>query len=189
MLKPAAFLSLVLVALCLAGGCKRPAAASPSEASRPITVGEPAPATLLSSHQGQPLSLAAYHGQKVLLWFYPAASTPGCTTEGLGLQARLLDFKKRGVQVVGVSVDPPAKNAEFAALQGFAFPLLSDPARTLAMRFGAADSPDAPYARRVSALIDERGVVRKLYPKVTPATHAAEVLADVDALGPSAPRP
>jgi peroxiredoxin Q/BCP len=78
-----------------------------------------------------------------------------------------------------VSFDAPAANAAFARKHRFPFPLLSDLDRAWALRFGAAGAPGARYARRVSALIDERGQVIRLYPKVDPRTHAAQVLADL----------
>jgi peroxiredoxin Q/BCP len=73
-------------------------------------------------------------------------------------------------------------NAAFAKKNNFPFPLLSDTERVLARAFGAADNPQARYAKRVSAIIDEQGKILKLYPKVDPRTHAEELLRDLSAL-------
>jgi peroxiredoxin Q/BCP len=84
------------------------------------------------------------------------------------------------VQIVGVSFDPPEANAAFARKHRFPFPLLSDTERRLALAFGAATDPRAKYARRVSAIIDERGRLIRLYPAVNPRTHAEEVLRELE---------
>jgi peroxiredoxin Q/BCP len=146
-----------------------------------LTVSAAFPAWHLVDQNGQKVSSRDLVGQKYLLWFYPKAMTPGCTAEGDGLRDRFADLQKAGVEVLGVSFDTPADNARFVREQGFPFRLLSDTDRTLAVAVGAAESPQQPVARRISYLIGAEGHVLRVYGTVDPATHAAEVLRDVNA--------
>jgi peroxiredoxin Q/BCP len=92
-----------------------------------LAPGDKAPDFTLPDSSGTPTSLADYRGQKVILYFYPAAMTPGCTTEACDFRDSLNSLKAAGFQVLGVSKDPPAENAKFAEQQAVNFPLLSDP--------------------------------------------------------------
>jgi peroxiredoxin Q/BCP len=120
-------------------------------------------------------------GSSYLLWFFPKAMTPGCTAEGRQLRDRFAAFRARGVEVLGVSFDPPAANAELVRAEGFPFRLLSDEQRRLAVAVGAARSAEQPHAARISYLVGPDGRVRRAYADVAPARHAAEVLGDLDA--------
>jgi len=113
------------------------------------------------------------------MWFYPKAQTKGCTLEGLALKRDSSAFQRRGVEILGVSFDEPKANAEFAALQGFPFRLLSDTERRLAVVVGAAESPSQPVAARISYLVGPDGKVLQAYPNVDPETHASQVLSDL----------
>ena len=128
-----------------------------------------------------PESLA---GKPYLLWYYPKASTPGCTKEGCALRDSYADFTKLGVEVLGVSFDQPKDNAEFVTAQRFPFRLLSDTDKELAVAVAAADSPSRLWARRISYLVGGDGKVLAAYRDVDPATHAQQVLADVERLAP-----
>ena len=155
--------------------------ASSSWAAGPLAAGAAFPDWQLVDHTGKTVSSKDLAGKTYLLWFYPKAQTPGCTAEGRGLRDRIEDFRKRGVEVVGVSFDAPEANAAFVEAEGFPFRLLSDKDRTLARAVGAADTSDAPVARRISYLVGPDARVRQVYATVTPATHAADVLADIPA--------
>jgi peroxiredoxin Q/BCP len=146
-----------------------------------LAPGDPFPAWSLSDQSGAPVASKDLAGKTYLLWYYPKAETPGCTTEGLALKDDYEQFRKRGVEILGVSFDAPAANAKFAKVQGFPFRLLSDTDRTLATQVGAAASRDQPVADRVSYLVGADGKVVKAYPKVVPDRHAREVLADLPA--------
>jgi thioredoxin-dependent peroxiredoxin len=135
----------------------------------------------LPDQTGKTVSSKDLAGRTYLLWFYPKAQTPGCTAEGRGLRDRIDDFKKRGVEIVGVSFDAPDANKAFVEAEGFPFRLLSDRDRTLAQAVGAADSKDAPVAKRISYLVGPDGKVKKVYGSVTPASHASDVLGDLPA--------
>jgi peroxiredoxin Q/BCP len=153
------------------------------EAQGLLPPGSPFPAFQLVDQKGQVFSSSQLAGKPFLLWFYPKAMTPGCTKEGCALRDNYAAFQELGVAVVGVSFDSPETNARFAEEQHFPFPLLSDKDRALAVKVGAADSPSALFARRISYLVGADGRVLKVYEKVSPAEHAKEVLADLRALG------
>ena len=126
-------------------------------------------------------------GTSYLLWFFPKASTPGCTMEGNGLRDEFAEFQARGVTILGVSFDTPADNAAFVKEQGFPFRLLSDADHALAVAVGAAATSGQQYAQRISYLVGPDGKVVKAYPEVTPKTHAQDVLADLGARPAAAP--
>jgi peroxiredoxin Q/BCP len=143
--------------------------------------GDPVPDWRLPDQTGATVSAKDLAGKTYLVWFYPKAQTPGCTAEGRGLRDRIDDFRRRGVEIVGVSFDPPEANAAFVAAESFPFRLLSDRERTLARAVGAADAADTPVARRISYLVGPDGKVQRAYGTVAPATHAADVLGDLPA--------
>jgi peroxiredoxin Q/BCP len=144
-----------------------------------IKVGEPAPDFTLAAHDGGSLSLKSLRGAKVLLWFFVEANTPGCTLEGRGFRDHQSYFDENNIRVVGVSFDSPEDNATFARRHEFGFPLLSDANHTVALAFGACSGPDARYPDRVSFLIDENGMIERVYDQVDPRDHPARVLADI----------
>ena len=156
--------------------------ASPAAAGGLLAPGEPFPAWNLLDHTGTPVKSTDLRGKPYLLWYYPKAMTPGCTKEGCAIRDSFAEFKKRGVEVLGVSFDDPKSNAEFVKKENFPFRLLSDTERSLGVQVGAADSPGRLFARRISYLVGADGKVLKAYEKVDPNTHASEVLADIDAL-------
>lgn len=137
------------------------------------------PEWTLVDQNGEEVSSKDYAGQRYLLWFYPKASTPGCTAEGRGLRDGFEAFEKEDVAILGVSFDEPEENATFAKENDFPFPLLSDRDRSLAVSVGATDSPDRSHARRISYLVGADGKVLRAYDDVSPATHASEVLEDL----------
>lgn len=141
-----------------------------------LSPGDAFPAWEAKDHTGAAVSSKDLAGRTYLLWFYPKAQTPGCTAEGRGLRDAIDGFRARGVEILGVSFDPPAANAAFVAAEGFPFRLLSDEKGTLARAVGAADSPDATMARRISYLVGPDGKVREAFGSVSPASHASDVL-------------
>jgi thioredoxin-dependent peroxiredoxin len=146
-----------------------------------LSPGDPFPTWKLTDQTGKEVSAADLTGKTYLLWFYPKAMTPGCTTEGKALRDEYAAFQKKGVEIIGVSFDDPAANAAFVAAEGFPFRLLSDRDHKLALAVGAADSAAQPTARRISYLVGPDGKVVRAYETVTPASHAGDVLKDVTA--------
>ncbi len=150
-------------------------------AAEMLKPGDPFPAWELSDQLGGKVSSRDLKGKTYLLWFYPKAMTPGCTAEGEALRDNFDSFRKRGVDVLGVSFDDPKANAAFVAAEEFPFRLLSDADHSLAVSVGAAASPAEPFARRISYLGGPDGRVLQAYGSVFPAAHAKEVLADLPA--------
>ena len=155
-------------------------AATPAQAGM-LDAGARFPDWSMPDQTGASRSAAEFAGKPYLLWFYPRASTPGCTAEGRGFRDAYAELQGEGLAIVGVSFDAPQANAEFARAEEFPFPLLSDTGKSLAIAVGAADSPSQWMARRVSYLVGPDGVVWVAYDTVDPRGHAAQVLADVRA--------
>jgi peroxiredoxin Q/BCP len=146
-----------------------------------LNVGDQAPDFTVAAHDGQAVTLSALRGSKVLLWFYPKADTPGWTVEGRGFRDNHRDFQKHHTIILGASFDTVDANAAFAKKFDYPFKLLCDVDRSLGLAYGACTDPKAGYASRISYLIDEQGKIAKVYAKVKPADHPAEVLADLGA--------
>ena len=103
--------------------------------------------------------------------------------EGKGFRDRIQDFSSRNAVIVGVSCDSPAENRAFRDKFDFPFDLLCDEDRSVSMRYGAAESADQEYPKRISYLIDPEGRIVRVYGNVVPAEHPAEVLAALEELG------
>jgi peroxiredoxin Q/BCP len=142
-------------------------------------VGEAAPDFTLTTHQEKRIALAKLRGRKVILWFYPEANTPGCTSEGCGFRDQISDFEQNNIQVLGISFNDVEENAAFAEQYKFPFPLLCDTDRSVGIAYGACADNKARYASRISVLIDEDGKIARVYDQVNPRDHPAQVLADV----------
>ena len=141
-----------------------------------LRAGDPAPDFELDDHEGRHVRLSDLAGKRVLLWFYPKADTPGCTKEGCAFQDVHQALADAGVQVLGISFDSSQDNKRFADRHGFSFQLLSDLDRSVGVAYGAADSEDAGYAKRMSFLIGTNGEVEHVWDQVDPQSHPEEVL-------------
>jgi peroxiredoxin Q/BCP len=105
--------------------------------SERLIPGDTAPAFTLRNAEGREVSLRDFGGRSTVVYFYPAASTPGCTKEACDFRDSLASLQQAGYEVVGISPDPADKLARFAAAEGLTFPLLSDPDHTVAEAYGA----------------------------------------------------
>lgn len=147
--------------------------------------GTKAPDFKLDDQDGNPTSLADFKGKKVLLWFYPKASTPGCTIEGQELRDEFHKFKKKNTVILGMSADSVKSQKNFCEKQKFPFSLISDTEKTTIRKYKAIGLKKM-YGReyegifRISYLINEEGTIQKTYSKVKPKEHAKEVLEDLD---------
>src|SRR3954452_18350753 len=117
-----------------------------------LEAGEQAPAFSLTDQAGNAGSLGDFAGKNVIVYFYPAAMTPGCTTEACDFRDNLNSLKSAGYQVIGISKDEPAKNAEFAEQESLNFPLLSDPGLTVHQEYGAYGEKSL-YGKTVTGVI------------------------------------
>lgn len=102
-----------------------------------LAVGDKAPAFSLSDADGKTVTLSDFKGRKVVVYFYPAASTPGCTKQACDFRDSLAELNEAGLDVVGISPDKPEKLAKFRDAESLSFPLLSDPERKVLTEWGA----------------------------------------------------
>jgi thioredoxin-dependent peroxiredoxin len=123
-----------------------------------LSPGDPAPDFTLPDADGKPVALADYRGRRVVVYFYPAASTPGCTKQACDFRDNLAELGDAGLDVVGVSPDKPAKLARFRDEQGLTFPLLSDPDRSVLTAWGAFGEKTM-YGKTVTGVIRSTFVV------------------------------
>ena len=152
-----------------------------------ITEGSKAPAFDMATADGGRVTLDGLKGRKVVLYFYPKADTPGCTTEGQDFSALIEDFDAAGATVIGVSRDPVKKLDRFKAKYDLKVVLASDEPEDVTEAWGVWVEKKL-YGReymgieRATFLIDGDGVVRRVWRKVSVKGHAAEVLAAVQSL-------
>jgi thioredoxin-dependent peroxiredoxin len=123
-----------------------------------LAPGDPAPDFTLPDADGKPVSLADYRGRRVVVYFYPAASTPGCTKQACDFRDSLADLGDAGLDVLGISPDKPAKLAKFRDEEGLTFPLLSDEDRSVLTAWGAFGEKTM-YGRTVTGVIRSTFVV------------------------------
>ncbi len=136
------------------------------------------------------VSLADFHGKKVILYFYPKDETPGCTKEACTFRDGYARYTNAGLVVLGCSIDSAESHKDFIRKNGLPFPLLLDPGKQIATAYGAANGiPILGLDRRITYVIDENGKILKVYPSVDPSTHAIEILNDLGAAGASPPAP
>lgn len=123
-----------------------------------LEAGQKAPAFTLTDQDGAPVSLGDYAGENVIVYFYPAAMTPGCTTEACDFRDNLNSLKSAGYQVIGISKDAPARNKTFQEQEGLNFPLLSDEDLAVHEAYGAYGEKKL-YGKVVTGVIRSTFVV------------------------------
>jgi len=144
-------------------------------------VGDMAPDFLLPSTRRKDVSLKEFRGKEVILYFYPKDDTPGCTKEACSFRDAWAQLKRRKVAVLGVSVDDEKSHKKFAEKFSLPFTLLADPEKTIVRDYGVWGQKSM-YGRkymgthRVTYLIDEKGTIAAVWPKVKPEGHAEEIL-------------
>jgi len=153
-----------------------------------LSEGDTLPDVTLTGVDGAPIRLSAFRGKPLVVYFYPKADTPGCTTEAIDFTGLIDDFGALGVPVVAVSKDPVKKLARFAEKHGLAVTLASDGDGSVCEAFGTWVEKRL-YGRaymgiaRATFLADADGRIVRAWPAVKVKGHAAEVLAAVRALG------
>ena len=155
-------------------------AGTPSAAPGRLAPGDQAPEFTLPDADGRPVALADYRGRKVVVYFYPAAMTPGCTTQACDFRDSLSSLQAAGYAVLGVSPDKPAKLATFRDAEGLTFPLLSDPEHAVLDAYGAWGEKQN-YGRtylgvvRSTVVVDEDGRVAAAQYNVRAKGHVAKL--------------
>lgn len=142
----------------------------------PLSVGNQAPAFTLLNQQEKPVSLNDFRGKKVLIYFYPKALTPGCTTQACGLRDSKSELDELGLVVLGISPDTPKKLAQFIEKKELNFTLLSDPDHQVAVQFGVWGEKKfmgRTYdgIHRISFLINESGNIMQVFDKFKTKDH------------------
>ena len=149
-----------------------------------LAPGDPAPPFTLSDADGKQVSLADYAGRKVVVYFYPAASTPGCTKEACDFRDNLGELNDAGLDVVGISPDKPEKLAKFRDNEKLTFPLLSDPDRSVLTAWGAYGEKKM-YGKTVQGVIrstfvvDEKGKIEVAQYNIKATGHVAKLRRDL----------
>ncbi|HWD95701.1 MAG TPA: thioredoxin-dependent thiol peroxidase [Acidimicrobiales bacterium] len=146
-----------------------------------LDAGDRAPAFTLKDHDGKKVSLKDFAGSRVVLYFYPADDTPGCTKEACQFNDELSSFRSLDVQVIGISPDGAEKHQAFRAKYGLNFTLLSDPDKSVMEKYGAYGEK-MMYGKKVQGVIrstfvvDAKGVIERAYYNVRADGHAGKVL-------------
>ena len=149
-----------------------------------LSVGDKAPSFTLKNQNDEDISLSDFQGSKLLVWFFPKASTGGCTKEGCGIRDNFKKFEKNNINVVGVSKDSVKAQSNFSTKNNFPYDLLSDTELGMIKAYKAWGKKKM-YGKeyegiiRISYLINEKGIIEKVYPKVNTSTHGEDVLESI----------
>ena len=153
-----------------------------------LSVGDKAPAITLLDQDENKVKLTDFKGKRVVVYFYPKADTPGCTTQSCELRDHRKDLTKLGAQVVGISPDPPAKQKKFDTKYKLGFPLLADEEHAVAEAWGVW-AEKSMYGRkymgivRSAFVVDEKGKIAAAFYKVSPKDTFPKAAEALEALG------
>jgi len=149
-----------------------------------LAPGDTAPDFTLPDADGKPVSLSDYRGRRVIVYFYPAAGTPGCTKQACDFRDNLAELYDAGLDVIGISPDKQAKLAKFRDSEGLTFPLLSDPDKEVLTAWGAFGEKTM-YGRTVTGvirstfLVDPEGKIERALYNVRATGHVAKLRKDL----------
>jgi len=146
-----------------------------------------APDFTLQSTNGLDINLSDFTGKKVILYFYPRDNTPGCTVEACEFRDAYEEYQNAGAVIIGISPDTVSKHKSFSGQYDLPFLLLADTEKKVIKAYGAekvkqADGKTTMGIQRSTFVIDEEGTIVKVFPKVTPAGHAKEILRFIDGI-------
>ncbi len=146
-----------------------------------LKAGDKVPNFTVNDQDGNSLSLSDFHGKKLVVFFYPAANTPGCTAEACNLRDHYSELQARGYELLGVSADTEKKQSNFRNKYKFPFPLLADTEKEVINAFGVWGRKkfmgrEYDGIHRKTFLVDESGVVERVIDKVKTKAHAAQIL-------------
>jgi peroxiredoxin Q/BCP len=151
-----------------------------------LKIGARAPAFTLSDQKGRKVKLSDFKGKRVVVYFYPKADTPGCTTQSCSLRDAMPDLKKLRTTVIGISPDPPERQQKFDTKYGLGFPLLADTDHAVAEKWGAWGEKSM-YGKkymgivRSAFVVDEQGKIAAAFYKVSPKDTVPKVTAALEA--------
>ena len=150
-----------------------------------LKVGSKAPNFTLPDENGNLVSLKNYLGKKVVLWFYPKANTPGWIIEGNGFRDEFQKFLDKNMQILGCSADSVNKQKKFCDKRGFQYPLLSDENHEMLKKYGVWGKKrfmgrEYMGISRITYVIDEKGLIEKIFDKVSVKSHAQDILKNID---------
>ncbi|WP_418512013.1 thioredoxin-dependent thiol peroxidase [Corallibacter sp.] len=146
-----------------------------------LKIGDKAPEFSAQDQDGNTISLSDYKGKKLVVFFYPKASTPGCIAEACNLSDNYERFKTEGYDIIGVSADSAKRQSNFKNKYGFPYPLLADEDKTVINAFGVW-GPKKFMGReydgihRTTFIIDEQGVIEDIISKVKTKEHTSQIL-------------
>ena len=149
-----------------------------------MNIGDTAPNFTLQDKEGKTVSLSDFKGRKVVVYFYPKDNTPGCSRQAVGFAENYNEFQKRNITVIGISKDSVESHVKFAEKYNLPFILLSDPELTAIQAYGVWQEKKL-YGKvsmgvvRTTFIIDEKGIIVDIMPKVKPDTNAADILAKI----------
>ena len=149
-----------------------------------LNIGDKAPYFSLSDSNGEIVSLSDFKNKKIVLWFFPKASTPGWIIEGKGFRDESDAFAKKNAVIIGCSADPPSKQKKFCDKQKFSYSMLCDESHFMLESYGVWGlkkfmGREYMGISRVTYIISEDGVIEKVYEKVKTMSHAKDVLKDL----------
>jgi thioredoxin-dependent peroxiredoxin len=152
-----------------------------------LTIGDIAPDFTVNDQDGHPVSLSGLRGKKVVLYFYPKDQTPGCTAEACNLRDNYHRFMKMGYEILGVSTDSEQSHRNFIAKQKLPFRLLADPEKKVHEKYGTwveKSMYGRTYmgTRRITYVIDEKGIIEDIVEKVDTAHHTDQLLKTLSAV-------
>lgn len=150
-----------------------------------LAIGDPAPAFTLPDQDGNPVELASYKGQRVVIYFYPKDDTPGCTKEACNFRDRWSSLQSHGIVVLGISKDPASSHGKFIAKYDLPFTLLTDaepcPVATAYGSYGLKKFMGREYMgmMRHTFVVDPDGAIERVYTKVKAESMADDILVDL----------
>lgn len=141
-----------------------------------LSEGITAPNFTAKDDSGNTVSLANFEGKTVVIYFYPKDDTPGCTKQACSFRDSYSEYEDKNIVVLGVSMDDATSHQAFKGKFSLPFPLIVDTDGTLAQAY---EVEGGGYAKRVTFVIDGKGVIKKVYESINTETHATDILSDL----------
>ena len=146
-----------------------------------LNIGDKSPNFTLPNHNGELVSLSDFNDQKVIIWFFPKANTPGWTNEGIGFRDELEKYNKLNIDVIGVSADSPKKQKKFVDKYNFNYPMLCDESHEMLEQYGVWGlkkfmGKEYMGISRITYVLDVNHNIVEVFDKVNTKSHASDIL-------------